>query len=180
MNTRNFIAMAAATVIAAPAFAQTQPTRPSAYPTMPTFPSAFATAALSPCYPSYRYFDFAQGRGNFSFGRTRGFFDPESSCYSGTIYPSYSAVAPSAFPTKPPKAELEGSEQLDSDQAKSRIVGKGYLDVSNLEKDRRGIWRGKATMQDGRPVDVTLDLEGNIYSTPSRLQIRIEPPPPNR
>jgi hypothetical protein len=35
-------------------------------------------------------------------------------------------------------------------------------------------------LEDGRAVDVTLDLEGNIYSEPSRLQIRIEPPPSNR
>ena len=69
---------------------------------------------------------------------------------------------------------------LNEDEAKLRIVAKGYLDVSNLEKDRRGIWRGKATMQDGKAVDVTLDLEGNIYSTLSRLHIRIEPPRSNR
>jgi len=35
-------------------------------------------------------------------------------------------------------------------------------------------------MKDGRPVDVILDLEGNIYSELSRLYIRIEPPPSNR
>ena len=33
-----------------PAFAQTQPTRPSAYATGRTMPSAFATAALNPCH----------------------------------------------------------------------------------------------------------------------------------
>jgi hypothetical protein len=49
-----------------------------------------------------------------------------------------------------------------------------------LEKDGRGIWRGKATIKDGRPVNVTLDLEGNIYSDLSRLYIRIQPPPSNR
>jgi hypothetical protein len=174
MNVLILIVMVAATSMVAPAFAQTQPTRPSAYPTMPTFPSAFATAPLNPCY-SLRRSDI------WLSPRRWGFFDPASPCYSGTIYPSFSAVAPSEFPKRPsPKAETLGSESLDKDQAKSLIEGKGYLDVSNLEKDRRGIWRGKATMEDGRSVDVTLDLEGNIYSVPSRLQIRIEPPPPNR
>jgi hypothetical protein len=80
----------------------------------------------------------------------------------------------------PNRPSLPGSESLDEDQAKVRIETKGYLKVSGLEKDRRGIWRGKATMKDGRPVDVILDLEGNIYSELSRLYIRIEPPPSNR
>ena len=145
------------------AFAQTQPTRPSAYATAPTMPSAFATSALNPCYPSH------------------GYFNPASSCYSGTIYPSYSAVTPFEFPNKSnPKAGSQGSDSLNEDQAKLLIETKGYLNVSRLEKDRRGIWRGKATLKDGRPVDVTLDLEGNIYSELSRLYIRIEPPPSTR
>jgi hypothetical protein len=156
------------------AFAQTQPTRPSAYATAPTMPSAFATAPLSPCYPS--------SRGDFEFGHSRrfGYFNPESSCYSGTIYPSYSALGPFEFPKTYPRPTVPGSESLNQEEAKIRIEAKGYLDVHGLEKDKRGIWRGKATLQDGRSVDVTLDLEGNIYSELSRLFIRIQPPPPNR
>ena len=73
-----------------------------------------------------------------------------------------------------------GADSFNEDQAKLQIEAKGYLDVSKLERDRRGIWRGKATLEDGRPVYVTLDLEGNIYSELSRLHIRIEPPPSNR
>ena len=177
MDTRIPIVLALTASIAVPAFAQTQPTRPSAYPTMPTLPSAFATPPLSPCFPRYRNFD---GSHRFSFGRSLEFFNPESPCYSGTIYPSYSAVTPSALPSTP-RAETEGSESLNEDQALQRIGAKGYLDISGLEKDERGIWRGKATLDDGRPVDVTLDLQGNIYSVPSsRLRIRIEPPPSNR
>jgi hypothetical protein len=134
------------------AFAQTQPTRPSAYATAPTMPSAFATSALNPCYPSH------------------GYFNPASSCYSGTLYPSYFAIPPFEFPNKSnPKAGSQGSDSLNEDQAKLLIENKGYLNVSRLEKDRRGIWRGKATLKDGRPVDVTLDLEGNIYSELSGL-----------
>ena len=146
-----------------PALAQTQPTRPSAYATAPTMPSAFATSALNPCYPSH------------------GYFNPASSCYSGTLYPSYSAITPFEFPNKSnPKAGSQGSDSLNEDQAKLLIENKGYLNVSRLEKDRRGIWRSKATLKDGRPVDVTLDLEGNIYSELNRLYIRIEPVPSTR
>ena len=91
MNVQILIVTIAATSIGATAFAQTQPTRPSAYPTMPTFPSAFATAPLSPCYPSHRPDVFISPRRG-------GFFDPANPCYSGTIYPSFSAVAPFEFP----------------------------------------------------------------------------------
>jgi hypothetical protein len=178
LSARILIAMVLAAAIDVSAFAQTQPTRPSAYATIPTLPSAFATAPLSPCFPSRRYFD----RGYFDFAHSRrlGYFNPESPCYSGTIYPSYSALGPFEFPKTYPKPSLPGSESLNDEEAKLRIEAKGYLDVHGLEKDRRGIWRGKATLKDGRSVDVTLDLEGNIYSELSRLFIRIQPPPSNR
>jgi hypothetical protein len=170
------------TSIAVPALAQTQPTRPLVFQTMPTFPSAFATAALSPCFRSYRDSDFVPSRRFYS-GRSLEYFNPESPCFSGTIYPSFSAITPAELPSKPsPRARSEGSESLNEEEALLRIGAKGYADISGLEKDKRGIWRGKATLDDGRAVDVTLDLEGNIYSapTPSRLHIRIEPPPPRR
>ena len=157
MGMRSLIAAAVVASIIVPAFAQTQPTRPSAYPTFPTMRSAFPTAALSPCPRDSS-------------------FNPTSPCYSGTPYPSYSAVAPFEFPNPTNRPALPGSASLDEDQAKLRIEAKGYLNVSRLEKDSRGIWRSKATMKDGRPVDVTLDLDGNIYSELSRLYIRIQPP----
>jgi hypothetical protein len=43
---------------------------------------------------------------------------------------------------------------------------KGYEQVAELRKDDRGIWRGKTTLEDGRPATVILDLDGNIYSQP--------------
>ncbi len=131
--------------IAGPAFAQTQPTRPSAYATAPTMPSAFATAAISPCYPYSS-------------------FNPTSSCYTGTVYRSYSAIEPFEFPKTTNRRILPGADSLNEDQAKLRIEAKGYSNVCGLQKDNRGIWRGKATMKDGRPAAVILDLEGNIYS----------------
>ncbi len=170
MHARNFLSIVVAASIASPAFAQTQPTRPLTYRTIPTMPSAWATGALNPCYPSQGYR-----------GPLLGYFNPGSPCYSGTSYPSYSAVTPFEFPKRTNwKADARGSETLDKDQAKSLIEKKGYLDVTGLEKDPHGIWRGNATMEDGRPVNVVLDLEGNIYSILSRLHIRIEPPPNDR
>jgi hypothetical protein len=142
---RMLIAAAVAASITGPAFGQTQPTRPSAYTTAHTMPSAFATAALSPCSPHAS-------------------FNPTSGCYSGTSYPSYSAIGPFELPNRTNGQTLSGAESLNEDQAKLRIEGKGYSSVFGLQKDNHGIWRGKGTMKDGRSVAVILDLEGNIYS----------------
>jgi len=61
-------------------------------------------------------------------------------------------------------AALQGANRLNAAQAKARIEARGYSNVSGLHKDNHGIWRGDATLKDGKPVEVTLDLEGNIYS----------------
>src|SRR5438270_329830 len=121
MEMRILVVAAVTASITGPALAQTQPTRPSAYATAPTSFSAEATAPLSPCYSS--------------FNRT-------SPCYSGTIYPSYDATKPFEFPkeTKSQPA-LPGADSLNEDQAKLRIQEKGYLNISELQKDRQGIWR---------------------------------------
>src|SRR5205085_6699985 len=95
--------------------------------------------------------------------RTYG-LNPTSPCFSGTVFPGYSAVTPFEFPTEKSSRPARGADDLNEDQAKSQIEAKGYRNVSKLEKDRRGIWRGEATTKDGKAVDVTLDLEGNIYS----------------
>jgi hypothetical protein len=108
-------------------------------------------------------------------------FNPTSPCYSGTVFPSYSATGPSEAPQSNPKARPKSSDNLYQDEARLRIEEKGYFDVANLDKDSRGVWRGTGRLEDGRPVEVTLDLQGNVYSVPSsRLQLRIKPPPPDR
>jgi hypothetical protein len=145
MDMRIFIVAAVAASITGSAFAQTQATRPSAYATSPTMHSAFATAAINPCYPNAS-------------------FNPTSPCYTGTAYPSYSAIETFEFPNRTNREALPGSDSLNEDQTKLRIEAKGYSNVSGLQKDNRGIWRGKATLKDGRSVAVILDLEGNIYS----------------
>jgi hypothetical protein len=80
------------------------------------------------------------------------------------MYPSYSAIPPIESPGQPYRQALPGSDTLNDDQAKLRIEAKGYSNVTGLQKDNHGIWRGKATLKDRTPVAVILDLEGNIYS----------------
>jgi len=185
---RSLVAAIIAVCISAPSFAQTQPTRPTAYATAPTMPSAFATSPLSPCYPSLGDRPLLIGEPSLGDGllysagaaasdRRRGYFNPTSPCYSGTIYPAYSAVTPLETPKKPTlrTALSQGANSLDEDQAKQLVEAKGYSKVSGLQKDSRGIWRAAATLKDGRPVKVILDLDGNIYSLPPSGEIRVRP-----
>jgi hypothetical protein len=161
------IAAAVFTFLTGPALAQTQRTPPSAYATMPTWPSAFATAPISPCYVRW-----SEARRHRWLA-----FNPYSSCYGGYAYPYYSAFEQPASPGSKNRAALFGAANLDESEARSRIEAKGYLNVSGLEQDPRGIWRGKAATEDGRSLIVILDLEGNIYSEWSTLHIQIERAP---
>jgi hypothetical protein len=86
--------------------------------------------------------------------------NPDSPCFNGAPNRSNSTTG------------FDGSANIDEEQAKSLIYGRGYLDVSRLTKDQRGIWRGVAMLEDGRPVSVVLDQKGNIYSTPRELPIQ--------
>lgn len=58
-------------------------------------------------------------------------------------------------------APVAGANSFTEGQAKSRLESNGYTGVSNLMKDDKGVWRGKA-MHGGKQVDVSLDFQGNI------------------
>ena len=62
-----------------------------------------------------------------------------------------------------PGAPAAGANSFTEGQAKSRIEGAGYYDVSGLVKDKDGIWRGKAS-KSGKTVDVGLDYQGNVVT----------------
>jgi hypothetical protein len=66
-------------------------------------------------------------------------------------------------PNSPPNpgAPVAGANSFTEGQAKSRIEANGYGNVSDLRKDGRGVWRGKA-MKDGKSVNVSLDFQGNV------------------
>jgi hypothetical protein len=134
--------------LAGSALGQTTRTNPSASSTIPTIPSSSSTSTASPCYSST---------------------NPTSPCYSATTNPSYSAVNPSYSPTATtptvsnPRNPEAPVHSFTSDQAKSRIEAKGYSNVSGLQKDTDGAWRGKA-IKDGNPVSVILDFQGNIVA----------------
>jgi hypothetical protein len=50
-----------------------------------------------------------------------------------------------------------------ADQARAKIKAKGFSNISGLQKDTDGNWRGKAT-KNGNPVDVILDFWGDLVA----------------
>jgi hypothetical protein len=60
-------------------------------------------------------------------------------------------------------APVAGRNSFTEGQAKSRIEGAGYSDISDLKKDDNGIWRGKAK-KGGSSTDVSVDFQGNVNS----------------
>lgn len=62
-----------------------------------------------------------------------------------------------------PSAPVPGANSFTEAQAKSRIEGAGFSNVSALTKDDKGIWRGTAD-KDGKQTAVALDFQGNVVA----------------
>jgi hypothetical protein len=73
--------------------------------------------------------------------------------------PAMPAVATPSTPT--PSAPAAGSNSFTMGQAKDRIEAAGYTGVSDLAKDKDGVWRGMAS-KGGSSVRVSLDYQGNV------------------
>ena len=61
-------------------------------------------------------------------------------------------------------APVAGSNSFTEGQAKSKIEGAGFSNVSELKKDDNGVWRGKANKA-GSSTDVSVDFQGNVNTT---------------
>ena len=60
-----------------------------------------------------------------------------------------------------PQAPVAGANSFTEGQAKSRLETNGFSNVSGLQKDGDGVWRGKA-QKGGQTVDVSVDFQGNV------------------
>jgi hypothetical protein len=63
--------------------------------------------------------------------------------------------------TRTATTPAEGANSFTEGQAKSRIEAAGFTNVSDLQKDDKGIWRGRA-QQGSQQVSVALDYQGNV------------------
>lgn len=60
-------------------------------------------------------------------------------------------------------APVAGSNSFTESEARARLMKYGYTDISDLKKDDKSIWRGKA-VKDGKSMPISLDYQGNITS----------------
>jgi protein CpxP len=107
--------------------------------TMPTRPSSTATIPTLPTNP------------------TR----PNSPCFPTQFEPCSSANSPTGTSVNTPPTPNAYAHAFTADQAKLRIEANGYSNVTELQRDARGGWHGKA-IKDGKAVHVTLDYNGNL------------------
>jgi hypothetical protein len=75
--------------------------------------------------------------------------------------PQNSAVNSSDSSNRQVTAPVAGRNSFTEGEAKSRIEKMGFSDVSHLNKDDYGVWRGRA-IKDGKTVDVSVDYQGNV------------------
>ncbi len=62
-------------------------------------------------------------------------------------------------------APLEGANSFTEEQAKDRALSWNFTEVSALQQDDKGIWRGTAKQGDAT-VNIAIDYKGNVVATP--------------
>lgn len=62
-----------------------------------------------------------------------------------------------------PDALMEGANSFTEGQAQEQIAAAGLSNVSALNKDEKGIWRGTAH-KSGKTVNVAVDYQGNVVA----------------
>ncbi|MBW9115614.1 PepSY domain-containing protein [Rhizobium cauense] len=75
--------------------------------------------------------------------------------------PSTSQTTPAINTEHNPGAPVAGKNSFTEAQAKERIEGAGYTDVTGLKLDDQGVWRAMAK-KDGKNGGVSLDFQGNV------------------
>lgn len=86
---------------------------------------------------------------------------------AGPSFAQLGAKAPEAppaaqtKPATPPASTTQSGVAMTEIQAKSRIEAQGYTNVSQLQKDAKGVWNASA-MKDGKSVHLSLDTEGHV------------------
>jgi len=75
--------------------------------------------------------------------------------------PSTSQTTPAVNTEHNAGAPVAGKNSFTEDQAKERIEGAGYTDVTGLKLYDQGVWRASAK-KDGADVAASVDFQGNV------------------
>ena len=78
-----------------------------------------------------------------------------------SVTPAPASIPPTAVQS--PAGGLPGANSFTEGQARSRLEADGFSNVTDLAKDKDGIWRGKA-MKGATQVAVGVDYKGNIVT----------------
>ena len=164
---RFLLAGIALPLLMAPAFSQSSSTPPTTAPGLMNAPGRSG----------------AQGTANPMPPRTGQAVTPGSSTMPSTPAPmmtpgTTTATTPPAMMTTPGTTSAPGSQGMTTtpgspaglaagansfteNQARTRLMERGYTAVSTLKKDKDGVWRGTAT-KDAKSVAVGVDYKGVI------------------
>jgi len=94
-----------------------------------------------------------------TFGGGRGTEGPRNEV--NTNSPTQPAVTTSDANRKTASAPVPGANSFSMTEVRRRLEAGGFSKVTALQKDRDGVWRGKAT-RNGASVDVYCDYQGNV------------------
>ena len=134
------LAVLGAAAVSAPATAQTSPATPDRNP-----PAATMQNSTNPATPAP---------------------SPNDRSGATTVGPSTEGGQPAMRVddgTRTAATPQPGANSFTEGQARSRIEAAGFSNVTELQKDDQGIWRGRG-MRDGRQVGVALDFTGAVTS----------------
>lgn len=150
----------AGSLIAPAVYAQTRPN--SAAPTVTsTTPGAATpgTSATSPMTPGSNPSTGTAAGARSSTGTApgAGVVDRNTGAAAASGDRNQAVTTTTANAPQPAK----GANSFSTGEARRRIESHGFSKVTDLKKDRDGIWRGTAT-KDGATAQVWLDYKGNV------------------
>lgn len=58
---------------------------------------------------------------------------------------------------------VPGANSFTEGQVRGRLEDAGYTDISGLQKDDKGVWRGRA-VRNGSPTEVGVDFRGTVVA----------------
>jgi hypothetical protein len=152
------LALLGAAAVSAPALAQTSPAAPDRNP-----PAAATQNSTSPAAPVPAPNDRAVGTTDRATMAPGTATDRSGATTTGPSTEGGQAAVRIDDGTRTAATPQPGANSFTEGQARSRIEAAGFSNVSELQKDDQGIWRGRG-MRDGRQVSVALDFTGAVTS----------------
>ncbi len=137
-----------------------------------SLPVPVLAASDAECEKSFRAADTnndgvlteAEGRRYFAAMRVANKQVPENRLDKAAFLEHCKADVFMASPAAPaPGAPLEGANSFTEGQARDRAEAAGFTEVSALQKDDKGIWRGTAK-RGGSQVKIAIDFKGNVVA----------------